>query len=495
MNAKNPQSPPAELSRRKLVWTFAALTLLLLAAGWWYYRAAATRHRQSKYEEIAAIGELKSGQIQQWRQGRLHDATRMDVSFVRKAVADFVPKPRGRARTELRELLKIERIVGGYADTLLFAQDGKLLLAAKDSPGTISPATQRVIAAALARREAVLSDLFRDSDGTIQLDVAAAVRDPAGEPLAVVVLRSDAASYLYPLIQKWPTPSRSAETFIVQRDGDSTLFLNEARHRTDTALILRLPLTRTDIPAVQAVLGRQGVFEGRDYRGVAVLSDLRPIPGSLWFMVAKVDADEILAEMRFRTGVIALVVGSLILLGAIATASIYRQQVATEILRLNAELERRVRDRTARLAESEDRFRGVVNFARDAIVSVDEKQRILLFNPAAERMFGHSASEMIGQSLERLIPPRLRRGHAVHFRNFAATGLSNRAGDGLATVSGLRAGGVEFPVELSISRTDTAGRGTFTAILRDVTERKRREEQLRKLSRCVEQSPAYYGHH
>ena len=97
-------------------------------------------------------------------------------------------------------------------------------------------------------------------------------------------MRSDAASYLYPLIQSWPTSSRSGETLLVRREGDAVVYLNELRHRTNTALSLRVPLAQDDLPAARAVLGQQGQFQGLDYRGVEVLADLRPVPGSPWFL-------------------------------------------------------------------------------------------------------------------------------------------------------------------------------------------------------------------
>ena len=65
-----------------------------------------------------------------------------------------------------------------------------------------------------------------------------------------------------------------------------------------------MPLSRTDSPAVQAVLGRQGRFEGLDYRGVPVLADVRPLPGTPWFMVAKINSDEVMAEANYRGTVI-----------------------------------------------------------------------------------------------------------------------------------------------------------------------------------------------
>ena len=158
----------------------------------------------------------------------------------------------------------------------------------------------------------------------VHVDAVAPILDAEAKPIAVLVMRSNAKSLLYPLIQSWPTPSRTAETLLVRRDGEEVIFLNDLRHRPDSALSLREPLTRADLPAAQAVLGKQGIFQGKDYRGVEVMADLRHISGSPWFMVAKVDASEILAEARYRGGIVALFAALFIVLAASVTAYGYR---------------------------------------------------------------------------------------------------------------------------------------------------------------------------
>ena len=110
------------------------------------------------------------------------------------------------------------------------------------------------------------------------------------------------------------------------------------------------------------------------------------------------------------------------------------------------------------LRDSQARLAGIVNSAMDAIITVDEEQRILLFNHAAELMFLCAAAEALGQTLDRFIPPHFRAVHMGHIRAFGQTGVTTRAMAGARDVSGLRADGEEFPVEASISRpSSTSG--------------------------------------
>ena len=98
-------------------------------------------------------------------------------------------------------------------------------------------------------------------DASSHLDVIAPLfsgSSDAADPVGSIVLKSDAGQFLYPLIQSWPTPSRSAEALLVRREEDSVVFLNELRHQTDAALKLRIPLSWEGVPAVMAALGKEG---------------------------------------------------------------------------------------------------------------------------------------------------------------------------------------------------------------------------------------------
>ncbi|NDP41590.1 MAG: PAS domain S-box protein [Aromatoleum sp.] len=132
------------------------------------------------------------------------------------------------------------------------------------------------------------------------------------------------------------------------------------------------------------------------------------------------------------------------------------------------------------LARSEARLRGIVDSAMDAIITVDDAQHVVLFNAAAEAMFGCPRDEALGAPLAGFIPDRLRRMHAEHVRLFGETGTASRRMGAQRIVTGLRRDGGEFPIDASISQLDGFGGKFYTVILRDVSERVRADEALRR---------------
>lgn len=145
-----------------------------------------------------------------------------------------------------------------------------------------------------------------------------------------------------------------------------------------------------------------------------------------------------------------------------------------------AEEQKRRRASEEVLARTTARFDGVISSAMDAIISIDSKQNIVLFNPAAEKMFGAKAAEAVGQSINRFIPQRFREKHARDVQEFGHTGVSNRAMGSLGALTALRATGEEFPIEASISQVEVQGEKLFTVILRDITERQKAQESLQR---------------
>ncbi|MFQ5976112.1 MAG: PAS domain-containing protein, partial [Candidatus Hydrothermarchaeales archaeon] len=135
-----------------------------------------------------------------------------------------------------------------------------------------------------------------------------------------------------------------------------------------------------------------------------------------------------------------------------------------------------------RLLASEEKFRELVGSSKDAIITTGEKDEILLFNKAAEEMFGFKADEVIGKTQEIFIPPEYRERHAKGIKRFLKTGKGQLMGKTIE-LEALRKNKERFPIELTLFKFETMERRFVTAIIRNITERKKVEEELADISK------------
>lgn len=378
---------------RWLLLTMLLVMAVLLGGGIWFFRAQQAHMRKMAENELFAIAEMKNKQIVTWREDQLAEAQElMDSLFLKEGVVRWMVSRDAESEEMILARMRSIQQHYDYEDVLLVDAAGKVLLNLGDRQAQLDADTLLVLEEALRTRQALLTDLhlgFNDRSPHIGAFAPLFLdQDIISEPIGAFVLQSDARQFLYPLIMSWPLPSRSAETLLVRRDGDEVLFLNDLKHQQNTALQLRIPLSETQVPAVKAVLGETGFTEGLDYRSVPVLSVIKPVPDSPWFMVAKVDSAEALAVWRTSAGLIVVLLLGLTAAAA-GSAGMLWQRSAT------------IHYRNLALAESarttsEAQYRLLFESMLQGVVYQDKDGRIIDANPAAERMLGLSLDRMRG---------------------------------------------------------------------------------------------------
>lgn len=152
----------------------------------------------------------------------------------------------------------------------------------------------------------------------------------------------------------------------------------------------------------------------------------------------------------------------------------------------NARLHQQTRRQLAERTEAEERLRSIVDHVVDGIITIDDEGLVETFNPAAQRIFGYEPREVIGQNVRMLMPDPDRGRHDRYVADYLATGKARMMGSG-REVTGLRKDGSTFPMELAISEFHLDGRKMFTGIVRDITDRKRAEDELRRLNQTLEE--------
>jgi len=380
-----------------LFWGTSALTLALIFGGTWFYQIQEIQLQYHVEDELATIANLKARQISEWRDRRLDAGYKlMRRPLLVAEIIQWLTNPKDANRDNILNEFRILQEYDDYLNILLVTPDGHVRLSLlQDAERMLSPEVTELVIQAFEKQKPILVDLHIDQPNTIphiSTIVPIFAKIEQGQiPSAAILLKSDVYKFLYPLIQSWPIPSETAETLIVRREQEDVLFLNPLRHYENAALKLRIPINQQEIPAVIAVLGKEGIAEGQDYRNVEVIAYLKSIPDSPWFMVAKVDKAEAFAFWKFPSILILCLLLSLIaLLCMIALMIWQRHQKAHYQALCKMEAARR---------KSDADLRSVFTAMSEGVVMVSSDGKFVAANAAAAHLFGlQNEAELIGKN-------------------------------------------------------------------------------------------------
>ncbi len=465
-------------------WAVAVFLLLSLGigtAGLYFYSAQKKLRTADFAKQLGAVADLKIQQIRNWRRERLGDALAVNRNpwlFSTLELLQARPKP-GTPSQGFRDWLDGFRQGYGYRNIDIFGAQGEIIFRMGPDSAEDLPASVRLrVAEALRTGQPALIDLyFSDKTGLSGMDVLAPVLGSVGtgRPVGVIVFHIDPEDFLFPLIQTWPMPSASAETLLVRLEGDDVLYLNELRHRKGTAGRLRFPLSKTGLPAAAAVRGFSGVMEGTDYRGITILAASRSIPDSPWFLVAKVDLEEILLPIRFESRILLLLCLALIATVGGATGYFIRRE---QVLSLRQTVDNKARAEKA-LRESQEKFQYIFEYSPVG-KSLTLPSGEIQVNKAFQDMLGYSKEELENKKWQEISFPG----------DIEAT---QRMLDGLLQGQERsvrfqkryvhKSGRIVWTDVQSSLRRDADGRPLyFMTAISDITERKQAEEEILSLN-------------
>ncbi len=473
--AATPRDEAVRLGRwRWLAALFLLATLVVVAITKIYV----PQIERDAYTGLEIAARLKAQQVESWLDERRSDGRVLasDAEFVQR-VADV----RRRADPEKEALIRrrLDVITGGYGYSAAYLLDprGEVLLAPDIKHG-ISAQTRTLLPKIFASGQVAHSAFYIDvEDGQPGLNFVVPLQRTVGgkrQPVAALVLHAEPHESILSLILAWPSTSPTGETLLVQANGESVVYLTELRHQESAALQFKRPLSDRLLPAAIAIgSGQAGTVRGRDYRGMDVLAAYRPVAGTDWHLVAKLDYDEVMAPLWNLVLWVSLVALAAILAIGLMLRRFWLQQQRLHRLAAKARLMESLRQREAR-------FRAVTETAYDAIITADIDGKIVSWNTSATRMFGFDKAEIIGQPLTRIIPPRFQQAAMAGFQRLM-NGDPEGRDRSIAELIGRRKDGSEFLLERSVALWQTEDGRFFTCTLRDIAERKQQEEQTRQL--------------
>jgi PAS domain S-box-containing protein len=454
-----------------LVLIFSLLSAGILGLGYFYYAHQVALLERAKEAELNTIADLKVHQIMAWRQERLNDALLIfNDSHLAAKVQDWFKGqgPPGQEDIISQHLASLKQ--GSFVAATLFDPHGQVRLSTPEVKSEPLFLIKTIALEAIRTKRIIFHDLYPvPQSNEINMSLAIPIIINHKNVVAAVVYQIDPNYYLYPILQSLPTPSKTAELVMVRREIQSNeiLFLNRLHHVQGAPLWLRKSLTETQLPSVKAVLGEEGIVRGIDYRGVPVLAANRLIPDSPWFLTAKIDLSEVQAPLRRWSYLILLMTITLMGAAGLGVAllwrnrdvSFYRQQFKSE---------------SERLALSQ-RYEYLTKYANDIILVMDQDWKIVEANDRAVDSYGYAKDELFSLNLWDLIADRHRSETEIKME----LELETKAGLSLEATN-RRQNGTTFPAEISASLMEVGGARLYQCIIRDVSDRKLREQTLKE---------------
>jgi PAS domain S-box-containing protein len=353
-------------------------SFIIAFVGHLFYVSEANELRQTSNSQLKCIVDLKKEQVANWYKDQIEDVKGIaEFKMVQNLVNNYNINNR-QIKENLSDILHQSKKINDLDECYIYSPLNELISSTQNSYTASDKETLELLENVNRTNSILSSDLFYSfSKKKIVIDFAAPIFYEK-ELIGIIVYRLDPETYLFPLIQKWPTNSNSAETLIIRKEGDKVLFLNELRHIKNSALKISITIDEDEVPAVKAVKGIYGINSGVDYRGVEVLSYVQKINDTPWFIIGKIDLHEIYSEIEYRLLVAVTVI--IILIGLIISAAIWIYFLSQK-------------NTYKKLWESEAEYKTTLNSIGDAVITADLKGCIKYMNEQAEKLTAWNFSE------------------------------------------------------------------------------------------------------
>ncbi len=431
----------------------------------WYCALFTNRqqHETSALSSLTAIAELKSWEVALWRRQYLDYGKSLMNNPTMGAWLEAVIKSgesdelRQKADRWLREVIKDY----DFQSVVLLDPQLHEVLAADEKHAKIGENARKGLKSSILNGAAELSDLHTAAQAPdVHLDLYVPVyAEGNGERVlaGLFLFRIDPRRTLFPMIRDWPALNTTGEAVLLSREGDEVVYLTPLRNCDRPPLTCRRKVTTPTVPVIEAMIGVRGSAEGCDRWGTPVIAVTRPVMGTKWWMMVKLDSAEIDKSLRGFERLMTITGVALINLAVLALGlSYYRQKRLFLLDRECAASERKA------LSEH---YVHLAKYANDIILLVDEDKRVMEVNERAIRSYGYSKEAMLAMTIDALWSA----GHKGEYQQ--AIQRLEREHTVIVETTHCRADGSQFPVEVSLRMIQVAGVKWFQAVVRDITER------------------------
>jgi len=454
-----------------LITIFVMLSVIVWYLGTLYYNSQRDRIKIEKQSELSAIANLKVNEIVTWRNERLQDAQIItDNLLIKDGILSLIKNKNS------KEKQKVDKWLGSMLS--LYDYESIVLLDKNENPVYYMPDDERgkkqlihnySLKNELNIKKSIITDIhiIDTLSNQPELDLIVPLIESTESDTVYygyMIFEINPEKYLYPLVQSWPTASQTSETILMKEENNQAVYLNELKYRENAVLRLKENLTDKNSIAYQTIKGNSGIFDGTDYRGVEVLSFIKPVPLFNWNLIVKVDKDEIYQGIKERSELITFIVFVVILLqGILLTMLWWNQRYKYYKTQYNYQLQKEALTK---------HFNYMVKYANDVILLTDTAGTILEVNEKAVSQYGYSESELLNMNASVLRSPGTK-----HLFDILIDDILKEGGK-VFEAEHIKKDGTIFYIENSVRVIEIEGVRYLQSIIRDITDRKENEKKI-----------------
>ena len=457
---------------RLFVYSYSLFIIIFLAFSIYFYFSEKKNENLKNREHLQTLAKVKSNEITGWYHERFSDAAFLfKNALLKQELSEFSnshPKPDSIKIVNLFEQIYKNH---DYKNIFVINKNNKSIIDL--NPTSDKDYSKDSLISAINKGKITFSNFYKNSyDSVVDLDVYVPIFNESSL-ISTIILKIDPDKLIFPLIQNWYVPNSSAESFIVFRKGKNVIFINQLKFIDAPPLTFKLPVNSEDLPAALAVKGIQGIVEGKDYRGEKVLADIRKIINTPWYLITKQDLSEIYLPVTNRLSFILLLLFSISAIGGISFLYFESKQNYKHTLEMN---------------ESIKKFELLYQTSNDAILII-ENTKIINCNVKSVEVFKTEKNNILNKTLLDFSPSLQNNGassKSILIKVFDV--VAKGKPESFEWI--FKKGEEESFCEINLSPLFIDDKHYFVAVIRDITEEKRIEDQNLRLLYAVEQSPA-----